>query len=316
MNTANLKVGKSYKNLKELCDTLETPHPKGGNNIANKLNMFDRYFEYERIGNWFKIINVFEEPIEAYSRYSPHREVIEAVILNMLVQSENNVVNIGKAFLMESLQMINRKFREVNRNSHNYSQSLGISKEEIEDWHKLSNQQIQYTIEAALKSMERKFLILWHPCKIIIQNDLSYSVANDSELEDILMTQSEVLEDMGYPTNVTVTVGQLHANGRYDEFAQKVQVKLHDLYGYHGFFNGYHIVHLKTDRLTREVDKMIDEAKKAINNGTAETLITSAQKRSLKAKESLDFLDTKNLIRGSEQYVANCQKLIDTFIKI
>lgn len=316
MNTTNLKVGKSYKNLKDLCDTLETPHPKGGNNIASKLNMFDRYFEYERIGNWFKITNVFEEPIESCSRYNPHREIIEAVILSMLVQNETKIMNIGRAFLMESLQMINRKFREVNRNVNNYSKSLGIPKEEIEDWHKLSNQQIQYTIEAALKSMERKFLIIWTHCKIIIQNDLSYSAATDSEMEDILMAQCEVLEEMGYPKDVVTATRDLNRDGRYLEFSHKAQAKLHDLYGYHGFFSGYHIVYLKNEKLNSEAVRMIEEAKRLINSGTSEMLLDTAKKRNSRAKESMDILDEKNLMRGSEQYVANCQKLIDTFIKI
>ena len=67
ITTENLIIG-DYTTYKKLCELLNEPY-KNGNAKEAQLKEWKRYFDYEKIGTKFLILDVYNEPLEKEYQY-------------------------------------------------------------------------------------------------------------------------------------------------------------------------------------------------------------------------------------------------------
>lgn len=115
MKIENLKEGQVIKNYKELCKVLEIEPKNGGESKKSQLKDIERYIKYEKQGQKFIIIKIYDNPKEKIDKRVNNKggnntvfaDDIEKLILNMLSKSKDDTVTIARGQLYKALSMCN-----------------------------------------------------------------------------------------------------------------------------------------------------------------------------------------------------------------
>lgn len=94
MDITNLKPGDIISDYKELC-TLVQEEIKGGDSKKAQLKEFERYFQYEKHGRKFLILDVYDTPLPKNDkRKDGNRKIyvtyIESILLMYLYRLDNS----------------------------------------------------------------------------------------------------------------------------------------------------------------------------------------------------------------------------------
>lgn len=298
MKIENITEGMVIKNYKELSKLLGVPNT-GGNIKKKHLKELQRYVEYHKNGHKFIIDKVYDKPkpeIDGRGKNpNSHRnqngaygKYIRLLVLNMLSQSEANIVRIGTLRMLQELNMINRNYRLGNYNREEMAKYLGMDIKFIHEFYDTNTSKLQQTVERTLnKLMKNERLIFWSNIKMI-GTDKGERQATDGEVKFILNCEQEVLKEMGIND-----IRHIYIANRNEEFYTRSNVKLKKQnidYSY----NAYKIifsdeVYKKNEQLKYRLgieDEMFH--KEELNSTIYSNYNISAKNRHDKAKQEIE----------------------------
>lgn len=166
ITTANLIIG-DYTTYKKLCELLNEPY-KNGNAKEAQLKEWKRYFDYEKIGTKFLILDVYSEPLEKEYQYPSNAiyiKYIEVLLLSLLASTEGNRIKIAPQSLYKTFGMINDDFTRIQRlekderlkelqKVHEYMTDF-----EIDNFFERCKSKFSKVIKGAFNSLQKRMLI-------------------------------------------------------------------------------------------------------------------------------------------------------------
>lgn len=226
----NLVIGDCFKNYKELCAALNQP-VYGGNQKKAQLEEFKRYFEYEKVGNKFYILDVYDEPKPEGCSYPPNAiyvQHIELILLNFLAEQREHYVEIPLQYLWLELGMITQKFIDMQDKK---SELLEIHKRMrlfyINDFYKRCRLKFIKIINSSLSRLERKRLIRYKKIyKIKYPHEFYAETAGLREEVLILKTEREILDEFGFDK-----INEVFLKNKSTDFYKRRNEILSDLIG-------------------------------------------------------------------------------------
>jgi hypothetical protein len=334
MNIKELKVGMQFKNYKALCEFLGIePITTGGNAKKAHLTELERYFVYEKQGQKFIILEVFEVPKEQKCGNNiPYVKYIEALILDLLVQGVykgQDEVFLSKNQLLKEFKMINENYAFCKANNYRIlklSKFSNINRETIEEWYLSTDTTLKNNLERALENLKSQSLILWSSeitvCKANIsehnsiinkkiqideydEETITYKAnvgvylenkeATKDEKKFIIHTEHEVMANMDVETKQ-----QLVKNGLWDVFKKKVNEILLKELGISFYYDSYKIV-FNEDHIQNKYEKLLDELlllSEERSNTQAELnlAVSDRLKNNSIKKQDRALSETKNII--------------------
>ncbi len=103
MDITNLKPGDIISDYKELC-TLVQEEIKGGDSKKAKLKEFERYFQYEKHGRKFLILDVYDTPLPKNDkRKDGNRKIYVTYIESILLMYRDRLDNSTGYFTKKQL---------------------------------------------------------------------------------------------------------------------------------------------------------------------------------------------------------------------
>lgn len=242
MDITNLKFGDIIKNYKELC-TLIQEEIKDGNAKKAQLKEFERHFKYEKHGQKFLILDVYDEPLSKNDkRKDGNRKIyvtyIESILLTYLYRLDNNTGYFTKKQLWQLLGMINQMYGKVNINDLQDIDS-NITPWEINKFYQRCDYKLSSILFSALNSLKNRSLITYEEQYVITENHQKKHIADDDEKKIILEAEKMTLSKMGlYSKSHVALCFRLH------EFYKEVNSYLNEHYKWESIYKQYKIIFL------------------------------------------------------------------------
>lgn len=143
--------------------------------------------------------------------------------------------------------MINNNYFE-NRKHITAGKLKELNKWEVKHFYERTSQKPSDILFSALNSMKRRCLIDYIEQNIIVENidekRVIHRAASISETEDILRVKKKILGEMGY-TKIPFL--------KFDEFYDKVNERLYELYNWSYVYKEYQIIYNK-DFMENDID--------------------------------------------------------------
>lgn len=355
MNLDNIKPGDEFKNYKYLCDALSV-ECKSGNQKKAQLNEWERYFSFVKIGHRIKIKEVYSQPKPKKDRRtngnnsSEHIKHIEKLIIDLLHQDKNEgELFIPKNILYRELQMTNANYMIGKRKPLKLSKITNVSKEEINEFYTLTDGMLQRNVEAALKRLRSKALIMWSNSLTVgfIKTEASlndyghikareykdfdkygdelyhymsdvhektiHRKATDEEIKLILSTERDLLRDYQCES-----IAEVYKKGLQDKFYKEVHEILFDKANIYLYYNSFEIKfnkdHINEEWKNESIGLMLAgerrEAKESLNNDVQDRIVSNAKVRHKKS-----VLTKSKGYRRKKEYVAQTKKLTKILIE-
>lgn len=158
MNLDNIKEGQVYKSYKDLCLTLNEPY-KAGNSKKAQIKKWKQQFDFSIMGYKFKINQIHPNILKLGKNEEPYIQIIQALILDLLVNEQNEKIYISKNQLLKKLNMINENYIEGKFSPNKLSALTKISKMEIKDFYQSSELLFRRNLNSAIHHLEDQALI-------------------------------------------------------------------------------------------------------------------------------------------------------------
>lgn len=248
----NLKSGDIIKNYKELC-TLIREEVKDGNAKKAQLKEFERYFQYEKHGQKFLILEVYDEPLPKNDkRKDGNRKIyvtyIESILLTYLYRLDNNTGYFTKKQLWQLLGMINQMYGKVNIDDLQEI-DLNITPWELNKFYQNCDYKLSSILFSALNSLKNRSLITYEEQYVILEN-YNKRIADDEEKKIILEAEKLTLSKMGlYSKSHVALCFKLH------EFYKNVNRYLNEHYKWNEVYKQYKIIFLDKPYLRQALDE-------------------------------------------------------------
>lgn len=218
LNTSELVIG-DYNTYKQLCNILKEPI-KTGNAKSAQLKEWKRYFDYEKIGNKFLILDVYEEPLEKEYQYPANAvyiKYIETMLLSLLAATEGNMITITPQSLYQTFGMINNQFYAIGNleSPERLKELQKINSEmtefEIDNFFERCKTKFSKVIKGAFTSLQRRMLIKYseeyeyyvlekknlYDYRPNPQMEIHRYIANADDIEYILKVKRETMLKYG-----------------------------------------------------------------------------------------------------------------------
>lgn len=158
MNLDNIEEGQTFKNYKELCSVLDEPY-KAGNSKKSQLKKWKEQFDFAQFGYQFKINQIHPNLLKKGNNEDPYIQIIQALILDLLVNEKDEILYISKNQLLKKLNMINENYIEGKYSPNKLSTVANVSKQEIKDFYQSSSLLFKRNLASAMKHLEDQCLI-------------------------------------------------------------------------------------------------------------------------------------------------------------
>lgn len=287
MDTSKLSEGIVVKNYKEMCNLLGEDITDGNSKKA-QLKKWERYFDYGRKGQKIIVEKIYDVPFpESANENSIYVKTIEMLLMYELGGKEGYCCNYTKTNLFKLLGMINRNYIE-NKKFIKSEELKKYNKWEIDHFYGRTAQKLSNVLFSALNSMKKRCLIEYEEQNIIIEfvdGKEIHRVATPSETSCILQAKTQVLSMMGYSKVPFV---------RANEFYDKVNKKLNEVYGWDRIYKEYRIIYNKEymnpniDVIQKEIQEEIRSKKIKLNFDIIKAI--KKQARKLYEKNYNDFM--------------------------
>ena len=287
VDTDNLVIGDCFKNYKELCAALNQP-TYGGNQKKKQLEEFKRYFEYEKVGNKFYILDVYEKPKPEAYHYPPNSiyiEHIEKILLNFLSKQKEYQVDIPSQYLWLELGMINKNFinmqdkKEELLEMHEQMRMFYVN-----DFYKRCRLKFLKIVDSSLNNLSDRKLIIYRKIYKIKYPDKFYAETADLiEEVAILKVEREILDEFGFDK-----MNEIFLKNKSAEFYSKRNEKLKELLGCIAVYDYLNIV-FDPERAKIEIKKYKDIDHEEIKSEKIELnnkVISSVDRQAEKRQES------------------------------
>lgn len=283
VDTRNLVIGDCFKNYKELCDALNQP-TYGGNQKKKQLEDFKRFFNYEKVGNKFYILEIYDKPKEKEYHYPSNAiyvQHIEIILLNFLSKQKEYQVDIPSQYLWLELGIINKNFIDMQ-----YKKEELLEMHEqmrmfyIKDFYQRCKLKFIQIVDSSLKSLVNQKLIIYRKIYKIKYPDKFYAkTANLIEEVAILKVEREILDEFGFKT-----INEVYIHNKAIDYYAKRNEKLKEVLGCIAVYDYLNIV-FDPERAKVEVEKYknihndkIKSEKKNLNNKIISSVDKQAEK--------------------------------------
>lgn len=290
IDTSVLKSGIVVKNYKEMCRILGE-EICGGDSRKAQLKEWGRYFAWEKKGQKFIILDIYDEPFpkeDGRQNKNIYVQYIEVILMKILAKQRNNQepFYITTNQLWKILGMINKDYKNISLEDLNDRISeYVISPFDMKKFYQRCNQRLREILFSSLIKMESRALIKYEIEIVIVylneEVKMTYKPANDIQKEMVLKAERKALLDMGLESKQ-----HAYAKFKETEFFNRVNAYLNEWYGWEYTFNRIKIIYNKPNILEAvQEDEMklrsdIEEIKQQrlnLNDKVVEALYKNAQ---------------------------------------
>lgn len=288
MNTEKIKSGDVVKNYKELCSLIEE-EIKDGNSKKLQLKEFERYFQYEKHGQKFLILDVYDTPLPKNDkRKEGNRKLyvtyIESILLTYLYRLDDNTGYFTKKQLWYMLGMINQLYGKVNINDLQEEIDSRITPWELSKFYQRCDYKLSSILFSALNSLKNRSLIDYEEQYVIVSKE--NRIADDEERKIILEAEKNTLNQMGLYSKSHVALCF-----RLNEFYKNTNKYLFENYEWQGVYKQYKIIFLDKHYLQEALDENEVLLKKLLlNERVIETIDKHAETLNISQNEKFDVV--------------------------
>ena len=318
IDTSTLVVGMVIKNYKELCAILNE-EAKTGKAKQLQLKNWKRYFDWEKDGQKFIIVDIYDTPLpkedlRRKGNNSIYKNYIELILLQYLSKQEGYRKTFTKRNWLELLGMINSKYGKEPKMKLKQLDYC-INDQEITLFYIRSNKKLERVLHDALSNLQREKLIIVEYETVIVSVDERGKehrfIANDYQKKKILQTERCILKNVMQYKNMFY----VYIKNKSNEYYNKVNEKLHELYGWKYYYKQIKIIYDQPNIVDAIPSKEVMLQKEILNSKIIEFLNDNAKNvYEKKEKEYEDALDEYlNDWIGDKEYLRNRIKVPNTW---
>lgn len=260
----NLEMGQEVKNYKQLCAILNQPILPGGDQKKAQIKEFERYFQYVKVGNKFIVTDIYDEPLEKddkrrLGKNNIYIKLIEVILLHHFLLTGEDVCVMTKKNILKTLGMINEKYKKVDI-KYLMSIDSNITKFQINNFYFRAEQRLDQILFRALDNLEKRKLLYYKKETVIVTNEGDRFIANDDDMRLINAVYRSVLDCMGL-----IHIRQVYLKFKTDQFYEKVNEKLSELYDWQFIYKQYRFIYTPRD-IKNDIPRSQIELKKLMLN--------------------------------------------------
>lgn len=262
IDLSRLESGIVVKNYKEMCEILDEDIC-GGDSKKAQLKEWARYFAWEKKGQKFIILDIYDEPLpkdDGRQNKNIYVKYIQVILMKILSKQKNTKepFYITTNQLWKLLGMINDNYKNISLDDlNNMITDYEVTPFDMKKFYQRCNQRLREILFSSLNKLEDRALIKYEIETVIVFFDEDrktvYRPANDFQKKKILKAERKALLDMGLESKQ-----HAYAKFKETEFFERVNAYLHEWYGWEYTFNRIKINYNKSDVLETVY---MDEAK-------------------------------------------------------
>lgn len=318
IDISKLVIGMVIKNYKELC-TILNEETRAGKSKQLQLKNWKRYFDWEKDGQKFIIVDIYDTPLpkedlRRKGNNSIYKNYIELILLQYLSKQAGYRKTFTKRNWLELLGMINNKYGKEPKNKLKQL-DYSINDQEITLFYIRSNKKLERVLHDALSNLQREKLIIVEYETVIVSVDERGRehrfIANDYQKKKILQTERYILKNVMQYKNMFY----VYIKNKSNEYYNKVNGKLNELYGWKYYYKQIKIIYDQPNIVDAIPSKEVMLQKEILNSKIVEFLNDNAKKvYEKKEKEYEDALDEYlNDWIGDKEYLRNRIKVPNTW---
>lgn len=253
IDISRLESGMVAKNYKEMCETLGEEICEGNSKKA-QLKEWSRYFAWEKKGQKFIVLDIYDEPLpkdDGRQNKNIYVKYIQVILMKILSKQKNTKepFYITTNQLWKLLGMINDNYKNISLDDlNNMITDYEVTSFDMKKFYQRCNQRLREILFSSLNKLEDRALIKYEIETVIVFFDEDrktvYKPANDIQKKKILKAERKVLLDMGLESKQ-----HAYAKFKETEFFERVNAYLHEWYGWEYTFNRIKINYNKSDVL-------------------------------------------------------------------
>jgi len=280
-------IGQKIKNYKIMCNILDEDERNGGKSKVAQIKEWKRFFNFEREGHKFKVIEIYDVPLpkqdeRRLGNNSIYISSIELILTDFLLKQKDNNYVLTKNRWFYLLGMVNRNYLEEKY--EDYLVSIGISPLYINDFIFRSKNKLNTILFTSLDNMKRRNLVDYVQQIVIKPIEGKNFVANTKQEEQIIDVEQAALIEMGYKK-----MGDLfYKTGLLIKFFNKVEKELIKQYKWKGYYKQYDLTYLGNNNIKNVTCDLINDEKVKLNTNIIDALNNHAEKRYKKQCESFE----------------------------
>lgn len=253
IDISRIESGIVVKNYKEMCETLGEEICEGNSKKA-QLKEWSRYFAWEKKGQKFIVLDIYDEPLpkdDGRQNKNIYVKYIQVILMKILSKQKNTKepFYITTNQLWKLLGMINDNYKNISLDDlNNMITDYEVTSFDMKKFYQRCNQRLREILFSSLNKLEDRALIKYEIETVIVFFDEDrktvYKTANDIQKKKILKAERKVLLDMGLESKQ-----HAYAKFKETEFFERVNAYLHEWYGWEYTFNRIKINYNKSDVL-------------------------------------------------------------------
>ena len=253
IDISRLESGIVVRNYKEMCEILDEEICEGNSKKA-QLKEWARYFAWEKKGQKFIILDIYDEPLpknDGRQNKNIYVQYIEVILIKILSKQRNtkDPFYITTNQMWKLLGMINNNYKNISLDDlNNIITDYEVTSFDMKKFYQRCNQRLREILFSSLNRLEDRALIKYEIETVIVYLDEDgktvYKPANDFQKKNILKAERKTLLDMKLES-------KQHAYAKFQEteFFERVNAYLQEWYGWEYTFNRIKINYNKADVL-------------------------------------------------------------------
>lgn len=251
IDTSGLELGMVVKNYREMCRILNEQVCEGNSKKA-QLKEWARYFLWEKKGQKFIILDIYDEPLpkdDGRQDKNIYVQYIQVILMKILAKQRDSKepFYITTNQLWKLLGMINNHYKNISLDELNERiPEYEIKSFDMKKFYQRCNQRLREILFSSLSRLQNKALIKYDIEIVIVYIDANgeviYEPANDEQEKCVLKAERKALLDMKLETK-----RQVYAKFKDTEYFSRVNAYLQEWYGWEYTFNRIKIKYNKSD---------------------------------------------------------------------
>lgn len=253
IDTSRLELGMVVKNYREMCRILNEQVCEGNSKKA-QLKEWARYFLWEKKGQKFIILDIYDEPLpkdDGRANKNIYATYIEVILVKILAKQKNSKdpFYFTTNQMWKLLGMINNNYKNISLDELNDRiPEYDVKPFDVKKFYQRCNQRLRDILFSSLDRLESRALIKYDKEVVIVfydeDNHKISLPANDQQKKKILKAERKTLLDMGLESKQHV-----YASFKDTEFFERMNAYLQEWYGWEYVFNRIKINYNKSDIL-------------------------------------------------------------------
>ena len=251
IDTSRLELGMVVKNYREMCKILSEQVCEGNSKKA-QLKEWARYFLWEKKGQKFIILDIYDEPLpkeDGRQDKNIYVQYIQVILMKILAKQRDSKAPfyITTNQLWKLLGMINNNYKNISLDELNERiPEYEIKSFDMKKFYQRCNQRLREILFSSLDRLQNKALIKYDIEIVIVYIDKNgeviYEPANDDQEKCVLKAERKALLEMKLETK-----RQVYAKFKDTEYFSRVNAYLQEWYGWEYTFNRIKIKYNKSD---------------------------------------------------------------------